>query len=180
MAHSTAGAIARLSSALLIGAAAVGSAPLAIAGDNDSDIYQGAVESRLDSLAHLQPGLGTVMREYGDRFVDVYFAASGGNWGLAQYQLKEMREAQEVGEATRPAKAPMLKMFEKSFLDPLDKTIRSKDLAGFKARYAETLKGCNGCHAATGHHFIHVHLPAQPVDAYLDFSVKSDPKGGDE
>lgn len=145
------------------------------AAEPEPNIFKGPVAARLDALAKIQPGLGTVMIEYGNRFVDVYFAARGGNWGLAQYQLKEMREVQEVGEVTRPKNAPLLKSFEETFLEPLEKTILAKKWAKFDGLYRDTIEGCNGCHASTGHSFIHFKLPARPVEDYIDFAVKSDP-----
>jgi len=142
---------------------------------SDAGISSGPVESRVDALAKIQPGLGTVMTDYGNRFVDVFYAAKGGNWGLAQYQLNEMREIQEVGEATRPNHAEELKGFEEAFLDPLAQAILKKDRSKFNGLYRDAIGGCNGCHAGTGHEFIHFHLPNRPVEAYLDFSVKTDP-----
>ena len=55
--------------------------------------------------AGTQPGLGTVMIEYSNRYTDMYYAAKSGNWPLAAYQLKEALEIQEVGETTHPARA---------------------------------------------------------------------------
>src|SRR5574342_624441 len=92
-----------------------------------SDWLKGSPEEQLKTLAEIQPGLGTVMIEYGARFTNMYYAAKGGNWGLADYQLKEAREIQEVGETTRPARADSLKGFETSYLDPLEAAIKAKD-----------------------------------------------------
>jgi len=43
----------------------------------------------LGQIADIQPGLGTVMIEYGHRFYLAYYAAKAGNWGLANYEIKE-------------------------------------------------------------------------------------------
>jgi uncharacterized membrane protein len=139
------------------------------------DIYHGAEPARLDALAAIQPGLGTVMTEYGNRFTDAYFAAKGGNWGLAQYQLKEMVEIQEVGEITRPAMADVLKSFESAYLEPLAETVKQKDFAAFEKAFGETVAGCNGCHAGTGNSFVRYVLPQKPGEAYLDFTLKTEP-----
>jgi len=72
-----------------------------------------------EALWAIQPGLGTVMIEYGTRFNNVWWAADGGNWDMVNYQLKEMTEIQEVGETTRPARAEALKKFETDYLDKL-------------------------------------------------------------
>jgi len=66
-----------------------------------SDWLKGSVDEKLKTLTNIQPGLGTVMVEYANRYTNMYYAAKGGNWDLAAYQLKETREIQEVGETTR-------------------------------------------------------------------------------
>jgi hypothetical protein len=124
-----------------------------------SDWLKGTPEEQVKTLAELQPGLGTVMIEYANRFTTMFYAAKGGNWGMADYQLKEMREIQEVGETTRPARAPMLKAFESSNLDKLAETIKAKDLKKFDGAFKEAVEGCNGCHAANGFGFIKYQLP---------------------
>lgn len=142
----------------------------------EKNIHEGALESRVDALAAIQPGLGVVMHEMGFRFAGIYWAAKGGNWGLAQYQLKELGEAQEVAEITRPHRADMLKAFEGSYLVPLRKTIAEKDMAGFSKRFAEAEQACNACHTALGYGFIQVHVPETPAPGLMDFSLKSEPK----
>lgn len=116
----------------------------------------------LAQLAEIQPGLGTVMMEYANRFWSMYYAAKSGNWDLAAYQMKEALEIQEVGETTRPARAPMLKAFESSFLDPLNNTINAKNFSAFQTAYNTTVGGCNGCHAASGFPYINYTLPSSP------------------
>jgi hypothetical protein len=124
-----------------------------------SDWLKGTPEEQVKTLAEIQPGVGTVMIEYSNRFSTMYYAAKGGNWGMADYQLKEMREIQEVGETTRPARAPMLKAFESTFLDKLADTIKAKDGKKFDAQFKQTVEGCNGCHVANDFAFIKYQLP---------------------
>ena len=99
-----------------------------------SDWLTGSTEEQLKTLAGIQPGLGTVMIEYSTRFTNAYYAAKGGNWDLAAYQLKEALEIQEVGEATRPARADALKTFENAFVGKLDDAIKAKDFAAGNRR----------------------------------------------
>jgi hypothetical protein len=125
----------------------------------DSSWLKGSTEDQLKSLGEIQPGLGTVMIEYASRYTNAYYAAKGGNWGLAGYQIKEAREIQEVGETTRPARAAALKAFESAFLDPLDKAIEAKDFKKFEAAFKAGIQGCNGCHASQGFPYIKYELP---------------------
>jgi len=124
-----------------------------------SDWLKGTPEQQLKTLADIQPGLGTIMIEYGHRFATMYYAAKGGNWDMASYQLKEMTEIQEVGEKTRPARAPMLKSFEETSLAKLGETIKAKDWKKFQTAYTTATQACNGCHAANGFGFIKYELP---------------------
>lgn len=73
-------------------------------------------DDKIKILADIQPGLGIIMQEIGRRFTAIFYAARGGNWDLANYELKELREAQEVAEITRPKRKDALISFEESFL----------------------------------------------------------------
>jgi superoxide dismutase len=127
-----------------------------------SDWLKGSTADQLKTLAGIQPGLGSVMIEYSDRFTNTYYAAKGGNWDLAAYQLKEALEIQEVGEATRPNRAGALKGFETAFVGNLDAAIKAKDFGKFDAAFKAAVQGCNGCHAGQGFAYIKYELPAAP------------------
>jgi hypothetical protein len=127
-----------------------------------SDWLKGSTDEQLKTLAEIQPGLGTIMMEYGARYSNTYYAAKGGNWDLAAYMMKEALEIQEVGETTRPARAEALKAFETAYLEPLNAAIASKDFGKFEAAFKAGVKGCNGCHASQGFPFIEYVLPETP------------------
>jgi hypothetical protein len=135
----------------------------------------------LSQIANIQPGLGTVMIEYGIRFNNLWFAAQNSNWNMVSYQIDEMREIQEVGEITRSNRATMLKGFESSFLDPLAKAASNKDLTGFKTAYDGAIGGCNACHAASSgkaadgspipsYKFVKIIRPTAPDFNNVDFA----------
>ncbi|HLO30374.1 MAG TPA: hypothetical protein VK249_14615 [Anaerolineales bacterium] len=127
------------------------------------------------ALWNIQPGLGTVMIEYGNRLARLWFAASADNWDMAKYQLDEMIEIQEVGETTRPNRAPALKAFEDSYLKPIDAAILAKDKAAFTTAVNNAVTGCNGCHAAstgtnwTSYKYVEVKLPKIDPASYIDW-----------
>jgi len=60
---------------------------------------------------------------------------------MAQYQIKEATEIQEVGETTRPKNADLLKKFEHKYLDPLVQDILAKDQAAFDKDYEAAIEG---------------------------------------
>ncbi len=125
------------------------------------------------ALWNIQPGLGTVMIEYAMRFAMANYAAQADNWGMAQYQIKEAREIQEVGEFTRPQFAAGLKSFETTYLDPLDEAILNEDIDAFDTAYANAITGCNGCHAANNHAFVQVMMPTRNPEPILALSASS-------
>ena len=146
-----------------------------LAEEADSGIYTGDVENRVNALASIQPGLGVVMHEIGYRTAAMYWAANGGNWGLAQYELKELLEAQEVAEITRPQYAGMLKAFEDSNLLLLGKAIKKEDIKMFNQHFSATVTACNACHTALGHGFIKYQVPVQSEHEVMDFNLKTEP-----
>jgi len=122
---------------------------------------------------NIQPGLGTVMIEYGNRYSRMYFSAKAGNWDMAKYQLDEMIEIQEVGETTRPGRAPMLKAFEDGYLKQLDQAILTQDAAAFDKAFAAATNGCNACHAASSgtnwksYQYVKIQIPKADNNNYL-------------
>jgi hypothetical protein len=102
------------------------------------------------------------MMEYSTRFTNAYYAAKGGNFDLAEYMIKEMKEIQEVGEATRPSRVAMLKAFEKNSLDKLDAAAKAKNWSQYQSLTPQVITACNGCHSAVGMGYITYQLPASP------------------
>jgi len=171
----TFGAVAALGGVLLL---ASGGASMAAGA---STVAQQAAPTptplSIDELSAIQPGLGTVMIEYGHRMAAVWFAGEAGNWDMAHYQIIEMIEIQETGETTRPARAPALKSFESSFLDPLDEAIKSNDKAKFESAYNSTIQGCNSCHGSQtsadfpqSFKFVKVQVPKDTLDSIYSYT----------
>src|SRR5512143_957398 len=127
------------------------------------------------TLWNIQPGLGTVMMEYGNRLSRLWFAVNADNWDMAKYQLDEMLEIQEVGETTRPGRAPMLKAFEQNFLDALNTTIDAKDKTAFTKAFKDAISGCNACHAAaagtnwSSYKYVNIQVPKTDPAFYVDW-----------
>ena len=125
----------------------------------------------IGDIAEIQPGLGTIMMEFGHRFYIAYYAAKAKNWEMAKYELHELVEAQEVAETTRPKYKKQLKDFEDSSIEKLQEAVEEKNWKAFKRRYAQTTKACNACHAANGHPYIRYRLPKQAPE-FLDMSLR--------
>jgi hypothetical protein len=115
--------------------------------------------------------------EYARRMSLMWFAAQAGNWEYADFELDGMHDAQKAAEATDPDRAPSLRAFGSTSLDPLGDAIDGKDIAEFRTSFAAAIQGCNSCHATTvdsdfphGHGFIRVQVPTNTVDSILVFT----------
>ena len=135
-------------------------------------------DDKLKVLGDIQPGLGVIMQEIGRRFTAIFYAARAGNWDLANYELKELREAQEVAEITRPKRKDALESFEENSLgseeNPLEGTlqdaINKKSFAVFNRSFKSAIDSCNGCHQASGFAYIKYRLP-KSSELPLQFSL---------
>ena len=115
------------------------------------------------------------MREVGDRFQNMYFAAKGGNWALAAYMSKYMNGAMNPAAVTKLNEYPAWKNFYESTFSPVNKAIMAKDFKAFDTAYAAAAKSCNGCHAGMGYGFIQIVKLGAPADIGVNYEVKSEP-----
>jgi hypothetical protein len=116
----------------------------------------------LDQIAELQPGLGTLMRDISDRYWILYYAAKGGHWDLAAYQLRGLRSLFKKGATTRPKYKVMLDDYAGQIFDPLEQHIVANDFPAFEKIYLAGIEVANQLHVATKHGEIIWKLPATP------------------
>jgi hypothetical protein len=129
-------------------------------------------ELTLDQLAELQPGLGQLMPLMSDRYWILYYAAKGGNWALADYQLRSLRSLFRKGTTTRSKYKPLLDEFSARIFDPLTAHITAKNFPEFEKVYFDGVELTNKMHVATKHGEIIWKLPARPP-AHLDLGPQS-------
>ena len=126
----------------------------------------------IQDIADIQVGLGSIMMEFGERFYIAYYAAKARNWKLADYQIHEIIEAQEIAEVTRPEYKKQLKDFEDTHLTRLRESIKKQNWNGFRKHFDKTLKACNACHEANEHGYIKYILPKEPPK-YLNLETNN-------
>jgi hypothetical protein len=153
---------------LLAGAIFALSGGIALAADADT-------QKQLDAIKGAIPKFAVPMREVGDRFQDMYFAAKGGNWALAAYMSKYMNGAMNPAKLTKPEEYKAWQGFYEGAFAPVEKAIQAKDLKAFEKEYAAVVSTCNGCHAGMGYGFIKVVKQKTPADVGIDYTVKSQP-----
>lgn len=132
-------------------------------------------QKQIDELKSVIPKFAIPMREVGDRYQNMYFAAKGGNWALAAYMAKYMNGAMTPASLTKPDEYKTWKGFYENTFAPVNKAIMAKDFKAFDTAYNATIKSCNGCHAGMGYGFIQVVKLSAPADNGIDYKVKSEP-----
>jgi len=133
------------------------------------------LQKQVDEVRSALPKFAIPMREVGDRFQNMYFAAKGGNWALAAYMSKYMNNSMNPASVTKPSEYKVWKSFyDETFLS-VNKAIQGKDFKAFDGAYSAVVKDCNSCHEGMGYGFIKVVKLDAPADAGINYTLKSEP-----
>jgi hypothetical protein len=133
------------------------------------------IQTQIDAIKAVIPKFAIPMREVGDRYQDMYFAAKGGNWALAAYMSKYMNSAMNPASLTKPAEYKDWKEFYEKDFGPVNKAIQAKDWSAFDVAYDKVRSTCNQCHQSMDYGFIRVVKQATPSDTGIDYTKKSEP-----
>jgi hypothetical protein len=144
-------------------------------GANFASAADPETQAQIDAIKAVIPKFAIPMREVGDRYQDMYFAAKGGNWALAAYMSKYMNGAMTPASLTKPAEYKDWRVFYDQDFVPVNKAIQAKDWAAFDAAYTKTIETCNTCHKFMEYGFIRVVKQATPSDNGIDYTRKSEP-----
>lgn len=112
------------------------------------------------------PGLGEFMTAYVQpHHIKLWLAGNAQNWQLAAYEASEIGETFEdvvtyQGKWHDLPVGDLVKTNIKPALASVATAIASKDEDGFKSAYRKLSAACNSCHAAAGHEFIVIKIPA--------------------
>jgi len=132
-------------------------------------------QKQIDELKSALPKFAIPMREVGDRFQNIYFAAKGGNWALAAYMAKYMNGSMNPASVTKPAEYKVWKAFYDDTFASVNKAIQAKDLKAFDSAYSAVITNCNTCHEGMGYGFIKVVKLSAPADNGINYTIKSEP-----
>jgi hypothetical protein len=131
------------------------------------------LQQQINDVKSALPKFAIPMREVSDRFQNMYFAAKGGNWGLAYYMSKYMNGAMNPAKLTKPDEYPVWKDFYDQTFAPVNKAIYAQDIKAFEKEYTAVIKKCNDCHASMGYGFIKVIKMAAPANNGIAYTGKS-------
>lgn len=156
---------------LLMGTALVCGGGMSVAAAQETKDTQ----KQIDELKSALPKFAIPMREVGDRFQNIYFAAKGGNWALAAYMAKYMNGSMNPASVTKPAEYKVWKSFYDDTFAPVNKAIQAKDFKAFESAYTGAIKNCNSCHEGMGYGFIKVVKLSAPADNGINYKLNSQP-----
>jgi len=148
---------------------------VALSGNSAIAAPDAETQAQLDALKGSIPKIAIPMREVGDRFQNIYFAAKDGNWALAAYMSKYMNGALTPAKLTKPDEYKIWAKFYSEKFAAVDKTIMAKDFSGFESAYTKVIDDCNSCHKKMEYGFIKVVKMKTPANIGVDYTVKSEP-----
>jgi hypothetical protein len=123
-------------------------------------------ELTLEQLAEVQPGMARLMKEVGERYHILYYAAKGGNWLLADHELKQVAALIRAGSTLRPKYAADRSKYTEVSLNPISEAIKSKDWKKFEDLYNKGVDESNVYHEKYGYGYIRYVLPKNPPEFY--------------
>jgi hypothetical protein len=125
------------------------------------------IKSRLADLKDVSPGLGEFMTTMQLHMAKLWFAGKAANWGLAKYELDELRETVEGAQTLHAKKngvdiSNVLASVVQTQISPLSDSINRRNQNAFTRAYDDLRTACNGCHEESGHRFIAIIRPSAP------------------
>lgn len=128
----------------------------------DLGVWTGHREMTMKELGGIQPGLGRIMPDIGQRTWKLYYAAKAGNWPLARFQWKEIRELMKLGAFTRPKYEEDLKKFLEEEWSGVGAAIEKQDFEAFGRAFHESIERANVYHELKGKPYLRWKLPDMP------------------
>ncbi len=118
----------------------------------------------VDEIGDALPGGARIMDELARRFWVLYYAAKGGNWGLAGYMERESEKLLATLAKVRPKYAADLEVFTKENLAGLAAAIEAKDWIAFEAAYHRSVDASDTYHVKYNKGFLRFRLPDYPPE----------------
>jgi hypothetical protein len=127
-------------------------------------------ELTLEQLAEVQPGIARLMKEIGERFSILYYAAKAGCWRLAQHELNVVMSLLKTGSTLRPKYSKDFASFTDSSLHPIGESIKAKDWNRFENAFSRAVEETNRFHEKYEYGFIR-YVVSKKSPENLDLSV---------
>jgi hypothetical protein len=111
-------------------------------GDIDLDLIVDAVRVRteqneltLRQISESLPDTETIMARVGHSWWHLYYAAEGGNWGLADYYLRRVGKLDNLVKLLRPKHKERMERFQATVIPAVEAAVAAHDFKAFKKAY---------------------------------------------
>lgn len=127
-------------------------------------VNNGKRDLTLDELATMQPGMDRLMAEVGPRMHRLYYAASAGNWRLAQYFFNSVIKQLKLSAFSRPKYEAEMAAYIDEDCEPVRLALRDRDSSAFATAYAAMVDRGNHYHEVFGKPYIAWKTPTSPPE----------------
>lgn len=127
-------------------------------------VHNGKRPLTIDELASTQPGMDRLMAEVGPRVHRLYYAASAGNWPLADYFFKSVVKQLRLCAFSRPKYADDIAAYIDDDCGPVKAALKQRDRDAFEAAYAAMVERANHYHEVWKKPYIRWQTPGSPPD----------------
>jgi hypothetical protein len=122
-------------------------------------------EATSEAAEPYTPGLVEFMMHVQSHHTKLWLAGNARNWGLADYQVEELKELlEDIAKRIPEYKGtPVGKMIEATTMPPvgeIEAAIKAHDTGKFAAAFDSLTAACNACHEAANRGFIVIQRPA--------------------
>jgi hypothetical protein len=139
----------------------------------------GDVAAEVQRLSGLLPTQSHTMKDVGDHWANLWFAARQQNWPLARFFFDQARQSARWTVAVRPERQMpdgstvdvrgLLTAVDLSAFATVQFAIEDERLPEFEAAYRQTLGSCHECHTKVGMPYLRPTVPSMPATTVLDF-----------
>jgi hypothetical protein len=150
--------------------------PVTSAADEGTEIAK--LKAEIDELKGRLPSQSHAMMDVDYHFSNLWFAAQGKNWPLAQFYLNETRSHLRWAVRIIPVRRipggeidlrGLLEAVDSTGLAEIGKAITDKNGERFAGAYRRTLEGCYSCHQAADKSYLRPRIPEQPASRIINF-----------
>jgi hypothetical protein len=142
--------------------------------DHTHLVSNGKRELSIEELALMQPGMDRLMAEVGPRVHRLYYAATAGNWRLAEYFFRSVVKQLRLCASSRPKYADEIAAYLDEDCEPVRAALRERDAAAFAAAYEQMVDRANHYHDVFGKPYIKWVTPSAPPED-LDLTAGAEP-----
>lgn len=136
-----------------------------------------APSAKADGVAPYTPGLGEIMSLQQMRHMKLWFAGQAGNWLLADYEIKELKEGFDDAVTMHPtiedAPLPIKELVPKKVTVPLQDlaaAVKAQNRPMFDVAFDSLTTACNECHQAENFGFNVIQRPSSNPYANQTFT----------